>query len=89
VRGALRGRRELVEFCVAYRQSGDMAVPVGVGKSIQHGEERLVIVNLGPDAARCVERQLWTCLAEPGFVLGGREDGDVEDLACPMSVCLG
>lgn len=49
------------------------------GRGLHHGEQSLIEVAAGLDTARGIEAQLGTCLAQPGTVLRGREDGDVED----------
>jgi hypothetical protein len=55
-------------------------------KRSHHGEERLIQVAYGLDAAGPVQAELWTCLAQSRFVLRGGKDGNVQDLACQLRV---
>jgi hypothetical protein len=46
-----------------------------------HREQRLILVADRLDAARLIQLQLLTCLAQSCLVLCGCEDGYVEELA--------
>jgi hypothetical protein len=60
-----------------------------MGLYAQHGEELLIGMDYRLDAVGGIQSQLCTCLAEAGFILGGGEDGNIENLAWqPRSVSL-